>query len=77
MEPLSVSEEHTKIARYGKAINPAGNITVSLNSKSSFCGTDGLQTFGKGTVKNTEYIYEERKISFVDVLFSEILMNIK
>lgn len=65
VEPLDVSEEHTKIARYGKAINPAGNITVSLKSKSSICGPDGLKTFGKDTVKNTKYIYEERKDRFL------------
>lgn len=61
MKPLDVSEEHTKIAGYGKAINPAGNVTVSLKSKSSISGPDGLQTFGKDTVKSTKYIYEERK----------------
>lgn len=65
MEPLNVSEEHTKIARYGKAINPAVNITISLKSKSSISGLDGLQTFGKDIVKNTKYIYEERKNRFL------------
>lgn len=65
MKPLDVSEEHTKIARYGKAIHPAGNITVSLKIKSSICGPDGLQILGKDRVKNTKYIYEERKYRFL------------
>ncbi|XP_068043894.1 sodium/bile acid cotransporter 7 isoform X6 [Anomalospiza imberbis] len=65
VKPLDVSEEHTKIARYGKAINPAGNITVSLKSKNSICGPDGLQAFGKDRVKNTKCIYEERKNRFL------------